>query len=126
MRVRTTSTGLEAKAPARPHTKLDLQNVETRVTNDHLVLPPEKDRTPIFEFYYNLDLSSMRSGDSQEVRVHSVPHVARQDQVLLGDVIDRKLNADHDGCPLRRQRNALMQREGALTPFVSVMHLNKA
>lgn len=31
MRVRTTSTGLEAKAPARPHTKLDLGDDETRV-----------------------------------------------------------------------------------------------
>lgn len=41
MRVRTTSTGLEVKAPARPHTKLDLRESEKagRAINRTLFLP---------------------------------------------------------------------------------------
>lgn len=38
----------------------------------------------------------------QEVCVHRVPHVTRQDQVLLGDVIGWQLDSDHDGRSLSR------------------------
>lgn len=46
----------------------------------------------------------------QEVCVHGVPHVTRQDQVLFGDVINRQLNPDHNGGALSRQRDALERR----------------
>lgn len=43
----------------------------------------------------------------QEVCVHCVSHVTRQDEVLLCDVIDGQLHSDHDGSSLSRERDAL-------------------
>lgn len=47
------------------------------------------------------------SANLQEMCVHGVSHVTRQDQVLLCDVIDRQLHSDHNGSSLSRERDAL-------------------
>lgn len=131
MRVRTTSTGLEAKAPARPHAKLDLGDTteaqvvifnfcicvwaKSLVRNSccdvfavkisSLIPPSDGEREP-FSPSNNIKWEtrgrSCDSANSQEVCVHGVPHVAWQDQMLLGDVIDWKLNTNHDGSSLSR------------------------
>lgn len=126
MRVRTTSTGLEVKAPARPHTKLDLRASEKHKAaneakilsrNCSLLLP--KLRNVISSAFrygsYFLVINNIAAGTGsacdfahlQEVCVHGVPHVPGQDQVLLCDVVDGQLHSDHDGGPLGGERDAL-------------------
>jgi len=51
------------------------------------------------------------SANLHKVRVHVVSHVTRQDQMLLGHVVHRQLDPDHDRRPLSRERHALKPEE---------------